>query len=124
MESEKPMIARPKLVGYSLLFLVIPLDIWALSGVVSRNIENSFFIALLCIPASYFVARCLSTEKQDISELISLREARIIYSTCITGALVAWFWSGFLFALPGFLAALFFSIREHTVRKIVRGVSF
>ncbi len=124
MESENPMIARPKFVGYSLLFLVMPLDILALSGVTSRSIENSLFIALLCIPASYFVVKCLSTEKQDISELISLREARIIYFTCIIGALAAWFWSGFLFALPGFLAALLFSIREHKIRKIVRGVSF
>ena len=118
------MIARPKFVGYSLLFLVMPLDIWILSGVTSRSIENSLFIALLCIPASYFVVKCLSTEKQDISELVSLREARIIYFTCIIGALAAWFWSGFLFALPGFLAALLFSIREHKIRKIVRGISF
>ena len=124
MKSEKPIIARPKFVGYSLLFLVVPLDFAALLIAVSRGVGNSLFIALLCIPATYFVAKCLLTKKQELAELIGIQEARVIYASCIVGALAVWFFSSFLFAFPGFLAALFFSIREQAVRNIVRGVSF
>lgn len=119
MDYKKPVSARPKFVGYWLLALVMPLDVVNLLVLGAHGVKSFLSVALLGIPATYFVARCLTSQEPDLANLISLSEARTGYVLCLMGALIFLLSSGVLYATPGFLAAYSCSVREPFVRNLL-----
>ncbi|WP_437880037.1 hypothetical protein [Pseudomonas sp. LRF_L74] len=115
---------RAGFVGYWLLLLVVPLDIAWVLILVQQDAAICVSMALLAAPASYFVARCITAPKTDLSTLISLQTARVIYASCLVGSLMFLLLCGLAYALPGLLAALCFSWGEPGVRRLLRGLIF
>ncbi|TWI53187.1 hypothetical protein IQ22_03034 [Pseudomonas duriflava] len=124
MEHIKPISVRPKFVGYWLLTLIIPMDLFNLLLLRALDFKVFLSASLLSIPATYFAARCLLTKERDLADLISLIEARVIYITCLSGSIILLMFSSLEHTVPGFLAAYLYSIREPFVIEISSWLSF
>ncbi|MET1078876.1 MAG: hypothetical protein ABWY06_12745 [Pseudomonas sp.] len=79
-----------------------------------------FSIAMLTVPASYFVARCLFTSADDLSNVIHLTEARVVYVLSFLTAGLLILFAQPIYAVPALLSGLMYSCSERIVGRALR----